>query len=204
MLSLCHEACGLSNSFEKTIGKSLQAVFTTDFIEKFENVKDELIDVSLQNNRFIEEYKDEIKEVVMISKEFKESYMLASKSLIEETTKFNEVFTGAMVMYEKLNTFYIENKDILAGNREIIEKVETITNQLEFFGQNQENISKIWEEYSLTFNRIDETIGRANENYMSMLKDANEEYGRILEGRTAEYTSSIYNGTTKLFKEHWP
>lgn len=204
---------GLSDTFETTINESMEKIFTSDFIEKFENIKNELIEVSEQNNTFIASYKEEIEKIVENSVKFKDEYIKTTdvmldkfsniqESLAQKIGEFNKIFNNSMDMYNKLNEFYEKNKLILVENNKLFYKFENISNQMNGFILTSQEVSTIWNEYKDTFVELKNNISESNKDYSNTLNKVSEEYGKLIDSRTLEYTKNINTGIVQLFSEY--
>lgn len=182
---------GLSGSFEKTMGESLEKIFSSDFIEKFENIKNQLIEVSEKNNLFISEYKNEIKEIAYSTGEMKDSYVdlttqmvddfNAIKSNLEEKfTQFKVIFDNSLEMYENLNEFYAKNSSILNESSELINKFEIVTQNLNEFMITQADTTKLWESYKNSFDNINSAISDNMKNYDELIRYELNEYQKVI------------------------
>lgn len=212
---------GLSGSFEKTMGESLDKIFSSDFIEKFENVKNQLIEVSEKNNMFISEYKNEIKEIAYTTGELKDSYVgLTTKmvddfnevknNLDEKFIQFKNIFDNSMDMYKNLNEFYEKNTFILNGSNEIVGKFENVSENLNGFIEAQNSTVNLWGSYKESFENLNELVfenikiykeelSNSIKTYENILSKNSENYGEIIDLRTLQYTESINNSTDKVF-----
>ena len=182
---------GLSGSFEKTMGESLEKIFSSNFIEKFENIKNQLIEVSEKNNLFISEYKNEIKEIAYSTGEMKDSYVdlttqmvddfNAIKSNLEEKfTQFKVIFDNSLEMYENLNEFYAKNSSILNESSELINKFEIVTQNLNEFMITQADTTKLWESYKNSFDNINSAISDNMKNYDELIRYELNEYQKVI------------------------
>lgn len=189
----------LSGSFEKTIGDSLEKVFSKDFIEKFENIKNQLIDVSEKNNKFIIEYKNEIKEIAYTTGDLKDSYVELTQKMVEDFnevknqldkkfSQFNIIFESSSQMYKELNEFYKKNSFILDESNKMIAKFENVSIKLSDFIDIQNTTTRLWESYKDSFDRINNSISQNMKSYDELMRYELNEYQKVI-----SESSNLYN-----------
>ncbi len=193
---------GLSGSFEKTIGESLEKIFSSDFIEKFENIKNQLIEVSEKNNMFISEYKNEIKEIAYTTGDLKDSYVNLTSKMVEDFnevkdkldekfTQFKVIFDNSLEMYENLNEFYEKNSTILNNSSTLVDKFENVSNNLNEFMAVQDNTTKLWESYKNSFDGINSAISDNMKYYDELIRYELNEYQKIISESSQLYENII-------------
>lgn len=193
---------GISGTFEKTMGESLEKIFSNDFIEKFEDIKNQLIEVSEKNNMFISEYKNEIKEIAYTTGDFKDSYInLATKivddfnviknNLEEKFIQFKVIFDNSTEMYSKLNEFYDRNSSILNESIELINKFEKVSDNLNGFINTQETTTKLWESYKESFDSLNASILSEIRVYKEEVLNSIQTYENILKEKTEIFENII-------------
>ena len=214
----------LSGSFEKSIGESLEKIFSSDFVEKFESIKNELIDVSQKNNIFITEYKNEIRDIAYKTGEIKESYSETADKIVEnfdaifskiedKYIEIEEMYSNSTNLYKELNEIYSKNKEMMQQSNDFIEKYEKVSGSLESFIEAEKSIVDMWNGYKDSFDKLNLTIGDNMKNYEETVRITVNEYKKILESNsqlygniinkgTLEYTENINKGTETLFKEY--
>lgn len=193
---------GLSGSFEKTMGESLEKIFSSDFVEKFENIKNELIEVSQKNNMFISEYKNEIKEIAYTTGDLKDSYVSLTTKMVddfneiknnleEKFTQFKVIFDNSLEMYKNLNEFYTKNSSILNESVELIEKFENVSNNLRGFIAVQDSTTKLWESYKGSFDNINLSISNNMNHYDELIRYELNEYQKVISESSELYKNII-------------
>ncbi len=213
-----------NESFEKNIGESLEKIFSSDFVEKFENIKDQLIEVSEKNNSFISAYKNEIKEIVDKTGEVKEEFELTSEKIILNFEKFNEkiefsfknldiMYDNSLQSYERINNVFEKSKQQMLELEGFMKKTENITNSLDNFIESEKEVVGLWQNYKESFESLNSTINTGVKNYEeniritsnkyeNVLKDNFEKYKQITEQIANEYTKEIKQGVSFLFTEY--
>jgi len=208
---------GISNSFssgfQESIGESLDKIFTTDFVEKFENIKNELIEVSKQNNKFINHYAEKINEINIYSENIKNDYKKLSSEVSE---KFNELMNKIFNIYSQMNNNYSdfmeltkeinniqkENREYLGEFEHFSEKSFKITNSLDNFIKTESNIINIWKQYENSFSDLGEKLENNLNNYNKILDRTSQEYTEIIRDGVDEYTDKLKKGVFALFKDY--
>lgn len=215
---------GINGTFEKSMGDSLEKVFSSDFIKRFEDIKNELIDVSEKNNKFISEYKDEIKEIAYKTGELKDSYIETSNTIIDDfetlfkriDSKFiqiEEVSEKSLEMYKDLNSLYSKNKEYIESMQEFLGKSEKISTSLDKFVEAENSVIKLWEEYKINFDGIDKSINQNMKNYEetlritvneynNLIKESANSFGQVVQTGVNEYNKNINSGVKYLFEDY--
>lgn len=193
---------GLSGTFEKTMGESLEKIFSSDFIEKFENIKNQLIEVSEKNNIFISEYKNEIKEIAYTTGNLKESYVELTTMLVndfnevkngleEKFKNFKVIFDNSIEMYGNLNEFYNKNSLILNESTELVAKFENISKNLNEFMTTQNTTVKLWESYKESFDSINNSISSNMKEYDELIRYELNEYQKVISESSQLYENIL-------------
>lgn len=215
---------GLNESFAKNIGESLEKIFSSDFVEKFENIKNELIEVSQKNNVFISEYKNEIKEIAYKTAELTEIYVNTSDKIIIGFENFNEeiensfksldvMYNKSLESYERIDNIFEKSKQQMLELDSFMKKSGTIANSLDNFIDAEKEIVELWQGYKGSFESLNNTINTGIKNYEeniritsnkyeNILKENFEQYKQIIEQSGNDYTERVKDGVSSLFSEY--
>ena len=101
---------GITGTFQETMSENLEKIFSEDFIKNFENIKDELLETSRENNKFIAEYKDEMKEIVTTTKSLKDEFLIFSDEINQRYSDTNE---NLKENFEKISIVLNDIKEIV-------------------------------------------------------------------------------------------
>jgi hypothetical protein len=197
---------GLNESFEKNIGESLEKIFSTDFVEKFENIKDELIEVSEKNNMFISEYKNEIKQISYIAGELRDSYEEASQRITTEFTEFNQkmevsyknldtMYNKSLESFERIDVIFQNSKEKMLELERFMIKSENITESLDEFVDSEKEIIELWKSYKESFEKLNTNISNGLNNYEENLRITSNKYETVLKENFNQYREIIENSS---------
>lgn len=204
---------GITGTFERTVGENLEKIFSSDFIENFEHIKNELIETSRENNQFISEYKDEMKEIVITTKALKNEFLFFSDEINQKYTNINEnlrenfektseILNDVREIYENINGFAEEIHFITNENKNVIANFKDVSINLKEFVESQDIILNLWEGYRDNFYNIEESINQNLENYQKILEEVSDKYGETIDRLTTEYVKTMNMGMGDIFREY--
>ena len=202
---------GITGTFQQTMSENLEKIFSEDFIKNFENIKDELLETSRENNKFIAEYKDEMKEIVTTTKSLKDEFLIFSdeinqrysdtnENLKENFEKISIVLNDIKEIHSSINEFTGDVQFIATENKKIISDFKDVSLNLKEFAKGQDTILELWEGYKDSFAGFEDSIHTNFENYQSILEDVSDKYGNTIDKLTTEYVKTMNMGMEDVFR----
>ena len=167
---------GITGTFQETMSENLEKIFSQDFIKNFENIKDELIETSRENNQFIAKYKNEMKEIVTTTKSLKDEFLVfadeinqkyndTNENLKENFEKISIVLNDIREIHSSINEFTEDVQFIASENKKIISDFKDVSVNLKDFAEGQETILNLWKGYKESFASFEKCINDNFENY---------------------------------------
>ena len=202
---------GITGTFQETMSENLEKIFSEDFIKNFANIKDELLETSRENNRFIAEYKNEMKEIVTTTKSLKDEFLVfadeinqkyndTNENLKENFEKISVVLNDVREIHSSINEFTEDVQFIASENKKIISDFKDVSVNLKDFAEGQETILNLWKGYKDNFASFEKCINDNFENYQIILEDVSDKYGEKIDKLTTDYIKTMNMGMEDVFK----
>ena len=202
---------GITGTFQETMSENLEKIFSQDFIKNFENIKDELIETSRENNQFIAKYKNEMKEIITITKSLKDEFLVfvdeinqkyndTNENLKENFEKISIVLNDVREIQSGINEFTEDVQFIASENKKIISDFKDVSVNLKGFAEGQETILSLWQGYKDNFASFEKCINDNFENYQIILEDVSDKYGDKIDKLTTDYIKTMNMGMEDVFK----
>ncbi len=202
---------GITGTFQETMSENLEKIFSQDFIKNFENIKDELIETSRENNQFIAKYKNEMKEIITITKSLKDEFLVfvdeinqkyndTNENLKENFEKISIVLNDVREIQSGINEFTEDVQFIASENKKIISDFKDVSVNLKGFAEGQETILNLWQGYKDNFASFEKCINDNFENYQIILEDVSDKYGDKIDKLTTDYIKTMNMGMEDVFK----
>ncbi|WP_338960462.1 MotA/TolQ/ExbB proton channel family protein [Fusobacterium nucleatum] len=202
---------GITGTFQQTMSENLEKIFSADFIKNFENIKDELLETSRENNQFIAEYKNEMKEIVTTTKSLKDEFLVfadeinqkyndTNENLKENFEKISVVLNDVREIHSGINEFTEDVQFIASENKKIISDFKDVSVNLKEFAEGQDTILNLWRGYRDNFASFEESINSNFENYQKILEDVSDKYGNKIDKLTTEYVKTMNMGMEDVFR----
>ena len=202
---------GITGTFQETMSENLEKIFSQDFIKNFENIKDELIEISRENNQFIAKYKNEMKEIITTTKSLKDEFLVfvdeinqkyndTNENLKENFEKISIVLNDVREIQSGINEFTEDVQFIASENKKIISDFKDVSVNLKGFAEGQETILNLWQGYKDNFASFEKCINDNFENYQIILEDVSDKYGDKIDKLTTDYIKTMNMGMEDVFK----
>ena len=202
---------GITGTFQETMSENLEKIFSQDFIKNFENIKDELIETSRENNQFIAKYKNEMKEIITTTKSLKDEFLVfvdeinqkyndTNENLKENFEKISIVLNDVREIQSGINEFTEDVQFIASENKKIISDFKDVSVNLKGFAEGQETILNLWQGYKDNFASFEKCINDNFENYQIILEDVSDKYGDKIDKLTTDYIKTMNMGMEDVFK----
>lgn len=202
---------GITGTFQQTMSENLEKIFSADFIKNFENIKEELLETSRENNRFIAEYKNEMKEIVTTTKSLKDEFLIfadeinqkyndTNENLKENFEKISVILNNVREIHSSINEFTENVQFIASENKKIISDFKDVSVNLKEFVEGQDTILNLWRGYKDNFASFEKCINDNFENYQSILEDVSDKYGNTIDKLTTEYVKTMNMGMEDVFR----
>lgn len=202
---------GITGTFQETMSENLEKIFSQDFIKNFENIKDELIETSRENNQFIAKYKNEMKEIITTTKSLKDEFLVfvdeinqkyndTNENLKENFEKISIVLNDVREIQSGINEFTDDVQFIASENKKIISDFKDVSVNLKGFAEGQETILNLWQGYKDNFASFEKCINDNFENYQIILEDVSDKYGDKIDKLTTDYIKTMNMGMEDVFK----
>ena len=202
---------GITGTFQQTMSENLEKIFSADFIKNFENIKDELLETSRENNQFIAEYKNEMKEIVTTTKSLKDEFLAfadeinqkyndTNENLKENFEKISIVLNDVREIHSSINEFTDDVQFIASENKKIISDFKDVSVNLKEFAEGQDTILNLWRGYRDNFASFEKCINDNFENYQIILEDVSDKYGEKIDKLTTDYIKTMNMGMEDVFK----
>ncbi len=202
---------GITGTFQETMSENLEKIFSQDFIKNFENIKDELIETSRENNQFIAKYKNEMKEIITTTKSLKDEFLVfvdeinqkyndTNENLKENFEKISIVLNDVREIQSGINEFTEDVQFIASENKKIISDFKDVSVNLKGFAEGQETILNLWQGYKDNFASFEKCINDNFENYQIILENVSDKYGDKIDKLTTDYIKTMNVGMEDVFK----
>lgn len=202
---------GITGTFQQTMSENLEKIFSADFIKNFENIKDELLETSRENNQFIAEYKNEMKEIVTTTKSLKDEFLVfvdeinqkyndTNENLKENFEKISVILNDIKEIHSSINEFTEDVQFIASENKKIILDFKDISVNLKEFAEGQDTILNLWRGYRDNFASFEKCINDNFENYQTILEEVSDKYGNIIDKISTEYIKTMNMGMEDVFR----
>lgn len=202
---------GITGTFQETMSENLEKIFSADFIKNFENIKDELLETSRENNQFIAEYKNEMKEIITTTKSLKDEFLVfadeinqkyndTNENLKENFEKISIVLNDIREIHSSINEFTEDVQFMASENKKIISDFKDVSVNLKEFAEGQDTILNLWRGYRDNFASFEKCINDNFENYQTILEDVSDKYGTTIDKLTTEYIKTMNMGMEDVFR----
>lgn len=203
----------LSGTFEKTVSESLEKIFSEDFVAQFSTITEDLISASRENLEFMTTFKNETMEIAERTADIKDKYLEMSNIIIED---FETLFNRAKEQIESIQKIHEKTlerqehletilQDVYAQLDEIMqsfEKVDTVVESLKTFNSTQETVTRLWDGFKDTFDKMAASVENSVEQYSTSLNKTSDRLVDIINKNISQLHETVNVQLTNLFKDY--
>ncbi|MDD3050609.1 MAG: hypothetical protein PHR06_05630 [Candidatus Cloacimonetes bacterium] len=178
---------GISNS----VVPELARIIDQDFLMKFDNIKNELIQVSVENNKFIKNYSDYINQITNQIENIKSDYLQLSANAKSSFESLNSTIDNITNNYIRLQPIIDKSEITFMNVNEISTKILKASESLNRFVEAEGQIINLWKEYEMKF-------GKLNEEMVKNISEVRESLSNSIDS----YKNFLENSLRKLFNDY--